>query len=100
MVEDRREGGGREETHSIPRPIMSGITYDIKYVDRPSDGSLGSPGERLPVIVAPHTNSDWSYSAAVATFNALLLKNKVEIPRMGDFTISSDDMVERLGEYM
>lgn len=69
--------------------------YPIKYV---VDASR-SRGSR-PVVVGPRTNAEESYSALVAVFNVLLLRNKFDVPSFGADNIASDAMIDQIGEKL
>ena len=69
--------------------------YPIKYV---VDASR--PRDSQPVVVGPRTNAEESYSALVAVFNVLLLRNKLDVPSFGADSIASDTMIDLIGEIL
>ena len=71
----------------------------MKYVDRPSDESMGKPDARLPILVAPQEESTWSYSAVVATINALSVKDTDGLNFGGRESIGAGELVEKLGKF-
>ena len=82
------------------------VTYRVRYVDYPTTPYLNDNEHsknkypRLPIIVGPSSNDPrHSYSPLVAIINALLIMNKVEFPRFGITTISSDDIVSMLCKF-
>lgn len=71
----------------------------MKYVDRPSDWSMGDPNLRHVILVASPGQSTWSYSAVVATCNALFAMNELKLPGEGRETIGADELMNMLGEF-
>lgn len=74
--------------------------YRIKYTDRPPDGSLGSPESDGPLPIMYSQSPQNERSPAIALINALLLTNRVQLPSMGNYDLTSAELEGMFTTYI
>ena len=74
--------------------------YRIKYTDRPPDGSFGSPESDGPLPIIYSQSPQNERPPAIALINALLLTNRVQLPSMGNYDLTSAELEGMFTTYI